>query len=164
MPIDFVCSCGKHMKAKEAFAGRKIKCPQCDTLVRIPRLGPLPTSAANARSAPTAVHPVVHRPSSGNQSMGDLGVATAPPPISARKVVALLAPEVIDMPDEASVHAWIDRSLAQQSTPWLPGDEEQFQRGIKAPREGWTGFEILVLGLVVVVGSALMAWMALGHS
>jgi hypothetical protein len=162
MPIDFVCSCGKHMKAKEAFAGRKIKCPQCDTLVRIPRLGPLPASAANARSAPAA-HPVLEHPSPGNRSMGESGVATAPP-ISARKVVALLAPEVIDMPDEASVHAWIDRSLAQQSTPWLPGDEEQFQRGIKAPREGWTGFDILVLGLVVVVGIALVAWMALGHS
>jgi hypothetical protein len=162
MPIDFVCSCGKHMKAKEAFAGRKIKCPRCDTLVRIPRLGPMPPSApASARSAPPLAQPVVPPGFSGDRTAGDMALATAPP--RARRVVALVAPEVVDMPDEASVHAWIDRSLAQQSTPWLPGDEERFQDGIKAQREGWTGLEKAALVLLLVAGIAVIAWLLLGQ-
>src|SRR3954447_26321500 len=38
MAIAFTCSCGKAMKAKEAFAGRKVRCPRCDNVVRIPPL------------------------------------------------------------------------------------------------------------------------------
>lgn len=147
MPIDFVCSCGKYMKAKDAFAGRKIRCPQCGTLVRIPKVEHF-----------TAAHlpPVPQPVATGDGLTADMAPAEAP---LARKVVARLAPAVIDMPDEASVHAWIDRSLAQQSTPWKAGDEERFQAGVKAPREGWSFLEKVIVGFLLVVGIAVIAWL-----
>jgi Domain of unknown function (DUF1922) len=39
MPIVFSCSCGEALKAKEAFAGRKVKCTQCGKVLRTPREG-----------------------------------------------------------------------------------------------------------------------------
>src|SRR5262245_58158211 len=36
MAIVFHCACGKRMQAREEFAGRKLKCGQCGTVVVIP--------------------------------------------------------------------------------------------------------------------------------
>src|SRR5207249_1216109 len=36
MAIAFSCKCGKHLKARDEFAGRKIKCPGCQTVLVIP--------------------------------------------------------------------------------------------------------------------------------
>jgi hypothetical protein len=50
MPIAFSCSCSKAMKARDEFAGRNVKCPQCGKVVTIPQAQPttkdLPTTAA----------------------------------------------------------------------------------------------------------------------
>ena len=162
MPIDFVCSCGKHMRAKEAFAGRKIKCPQCDMILRIPRLEPMRAPVLTDQgSASRVAKPVLQSAASGARSMGDTSMLTAPP--MARKVVAQREPDPVDLPDEASVHAWIDRSLAQKSTPWLPGDEEVFQKDVKKPREGWSVWEMVGLGLGLIAGSAVVVWLLVAH-
>jgi DNA-directed RNA polymerase subunit RPC12/RpoP len=34
--IAFRCGCGRQLKAKAAFAGRSVRCPECDDVVRIP--------------------------------------------------------------------------------------------------------------------------------
>ncbi len=38
MPIEFICSCGKHLRAREAMAGRRSACPACGQPVGIPQL------------------------------------------------------------------------------------------------------------------------------
>lgn len=45
MPIPFSCECGKKMTAKEEFAGRRLRCPECQRVVTIPR--PAPAAAPN---------------------------------------------------------------------------------------------------------------------
>ena len=158
MPIAFTCSCGKEMKAKEAFAGRKIKCPQCETVVRIPRLDSdedeLSTTPLPVRRSP----PFLARPVSAGGEKDGTHYSMAPP--LARPVFANHKPATVERSDGPSVHAWIDRSLEQQATPWLPGDEERFQRGIKALREGWSGLEKGIIGLVLI-GVATAVWFLL---
>lgn len=36
MPIDVACDCGKGFQVKDEHAGRRAKCPNCGTVVRIP--------------------------------------------------------------------------------------------------------------------------------
>jgi hypothetical protein len=38
MSIKFFCSCGKHLRAREALAGKRSVCPQCGQLVGVPSL------------------------------------------------------------------------------------------------------------------------------
>src|SRR5262245_66604635 len=38
MAIKFFCSCGKHLRAREALAGKRSVCPQCGQLVGVPSL------------------------------------------------------------------------------------------------------------------------------
>ncbi|HEV3081949.1 MAG TPA: hypothetical protein VGY66_19370 [Gemmataceae bacterium] len=40
MSIKFICSCGKHLRAREEMAGRRSVCPQCGMPVGIPLLNP----------------------------------------------------------------------------------------------------------------------------
>ncbi len=44
MPIQFACACGKQLQAKDEFAGRKMRCPNCQEVLTIPDLSfsPLP--------------------------------------------------------------------------------------------------------------------------
>jgi hypothetical protein len=52
MPISFECSCGKKMSAKEEFAGRRLRCPECQRVVTIPKAGPALMPASPGKSAP----------------------------------------------------------------------------------------------------------------
>jgi RsiW-degrading membrane proteinase PrsW (M82 family) len=36
MPILFTCTCGKTLRADESLAGRRTRCPQCETVLKIP--------------------------------------------------------------------------------------------------------------------------------
>jgi RsiW-degrading membrane proteinase PrsW (M82 family) len=36
MPIDFSCTCGKTLKAPDTAAGRKARCPRCQSIVTVP--------------------------------------------------------------------------------------------------------------------------------
>jgi hypothetical protein len=81
-------------------------------------------------------------------------------PVAKRKPEAPARPPPAHL-KSAPVHAWVDQSLSQQPTPWLPGDEARFQRGITAPREGVGGGEIAVLTLVVLAGASVAGWLLL---
>src|SRR5438094_2458057 len=37
MPIPVACGCGRAMKVKDEFAGRKIRCPQCAEVLSVPQ-------------------------------------------------------------------------------------------------------------------------------
>ena len=40
MPIALTCTCGREMRIKEEFAGRKVRCPDCQGIVTVPQPGP----------------------------------------------------------------------------------------------------------------------------
>src|SRR4051812_2527403 len=56
MPIPFECSCGKKMSAKEEFAGRRLRCPECQRIVTIPKPGSnlLPVTSNQATPPPSS--------------------------------------------------------------------------------------------------------------
>jgi hypothetical protein len=112
MAIAFSCSCGKAMKAKEAFAGRKVRCPQCDKVVRIPQrdhgeegsamppgarpLSPLPFAEIRdgsrdhpalpaPKSAPRVVSTKEEDGDNGEQSLRPKAAEPAPRPSFARE-------------------------------------------------------------------------------
>jgi len=37
MPISFQCGCGRTLRVKEELAGRKIRCPQCSSILTAPQ-------------------------------------------------------------------------------------------------------------------------------
>jgi hypothetical protein len=49
MPLLFSCQCGKQLRAPEEFAGRRIKCPNCQEVVTVPGA---PASGNGAESSP----------------------------------------------------------------------------------------------------------------
>ncbi|HWC58389.1 MAG TPA: hypothetical protein VHC44_01750 [Verrucomicrobiae bacterium] len=53
--LKFTCpSCAQHIQCDESYAGEKIPCPNCATLVRVPADAPLATAA---QSTPAALPP-----------------------------------------------------------------------------------------------------------
>ena len=172
MAIAFSCSCGKAMKAKDAYAGRKIKCPQCDSVVTIPLTTPdeddLAITPSPSEPAAPSVAPPVSQPSLAWTGDSAEAMERPPPPLAKRRSPmdagaeqkAEPAARPASEPGPAPVDAWVDQSLGQRPTPWLPGDEARFQRGIKTPREGMSGLEKSVVGLLVLAGAAAArAWL-----
>jgi hypothetical protein len=181
MPIAFSCSCGKAMKAKEAFAGRKIKCVQCGKVVTIPQaetaaaddLTPSSEPPAESRSAPDvkekargqkpAAAPLAKpegRPVLPEEEDSGDKEAPSEPPLAkpaARPVLTQPKAEAPPASALAMVHVWVDRSLVQQPTPWLPGDEERFQ-GIKVPREGLSRTAVALAALLLIGGLGAAGW------
>jgi Protein of unknown function (DUF1559) len=51
MAIAFSCECGRKMQAKEEFAGKRMKCPGCKSLVTIPKTNPKRAALTGARPA-----------------------------------------------------------------------------------------------------------------
>ena len=179
MPISFSCHCGKAMQAKDAFAGRKLKCPQCGAVVAIPKLKkdkPVVTTRVAERDEEERLPPPrpVPRPSVKATQVASQDDDTPPPrarvPLArpvARPVTMLadeppplakpVAPPTTPRAPTTQTpapHPWVDQSLTQTPTPWLPGDEERFQKGLVAPREGMSGLAkaLIVIAIVAVLG------------
>ena len=58
MPIVAKCSCGKKYALNESMAGKKVKCKACGTILRIPKITPVPkqtTPAPKRTPVPKAV-------------------------------------------------------------------------------------------------------------
>jgi hypothetical protein len=195
MPIPFECSCGRKMSAKEEFAGRRLRCPECQRVVTIPKPGSalLPT-IPHGGSPPAATSRVSIQPD-GDSVPLDVTRPTSetlPPPTtptfdSPENLEALFAPTLTKTPilssaplpapapppsaliapalppeEEPAVtpviafrpeppppeNSWVDQSLEQVATPWLPGDEH-FQIDVPAAREAETPLEWIVPVLIV---------------
>jgi hypothetical protein len=54
MPIEVQCSCGTTLRAPDAAAGKKIKCPKCEAIVPVPAAA---DPAAGMRAAPPSLPP-----------------------------------------------------------------------------------------------------------
>src|SRR5436189_6455180 len=50
MAIQFACPCGKPLQARDDFAGRKMRCPACGSVLTIPSPGGSTPSIATAAS------------------------------------------------------------------------------------------------------------------
>jgi len=37
MPISFQCGCGRTLRVKDELAGRKVRCPECSTILAVPK-------------------------------------------------------------------------------------------------------------------------------
>jgi hypothetical protein len=64
MSIAFECSCGKKMSAKEEFAGRRLRCPDCQRVLTIPKstaagMMPMPANPAKAPSSQLLTQPTL---------------------------------------------------------------------------------------------------------
>jgi hypothetical protein len=65
MAINVVCDCGKEFKVKDDLAGKKIKCPACQSVLGVPAAG------EDVAAAPS--------PSAGKRVVADEDVAAGPP-------------------------------------------------------------------------------------
>lgn len=93
MPIAFTCACGKKIKAKDEWAGKRIKCPGCGQPVRIPAAGGDPPSrlakpaakpaGAGAPSTKTAKKTAPAKPASDQQAgpASDIDLLPADEPV-----------------------------------------------------------------------------------
>lgn len=61
MTIRFACPCGKHLKARDDFAGRRLRCPGCQVILTIPDALPqlVCVTAAAALTGAEAIVPRV---------------------------------------------------------------------------------------------------------
>jgi hypothetical protein len=55
MPIAIMCECGKSIRVKDEFAGKKVRCPACKAVVRVPAVDD---------EVPTLEEPASPKPSS----------------------------------------------------------------------------------------------------
>jgi hypothetical protein len=140
----FSCQCGKPLQAKEEFAGRKMRCPSCGTVLSIPDAGskaslyptgeappnrptaPLPRPEVDAPRQPPAPRPMVFveeetltaRASAKLESApADAGsdAETVERPPTRRRAAAPAAP----------ANVWADDSLAQHVTSWPATDQQR---------------------------------------
>jgi len=159
MAIAFNCACGKHLKARDEFAGRKIKCPSCQTILVIPAATPAVVSVPTAPepSPPPAPEPVLHedpmtvplaRPVAMKVPEAVIPFAAMPPSNDEARPVPRTAVSAVPLPNP-----WADRSLEQTVTPWLGDDRERFNHGMEF-REGSRLWLALVALFVVAALSA----------
>jgi hypothetical protein len=116
MSIKFECSCGRKMSAKEEFAGRRLRCPECQRVVMIPKPGsaviPMSTPRPGTPSSRLMVQPPLQK-----TDLGDMDVTrptnqdTLPPPSKApdfdspEQLAALFATPTSNTPVLSSLKA-----------------------------------------------------------
>jgi hypothetical protein len=78
MSIKFVCSCGKHLRARDEMAARRSRCPRCGEPVGIPSLQPTHTGTVAAPMTPQERRRLSRL--AGRSDGDSTAVATALPP------------------------------------------------------------------------------------
>lgn len=177
MAISFQCQCGKKMNAKEDFAGRRLRCPECQRVVTIPRPGSspvispaeTPTTGNTMTAAEVAAlrkdlsdtHAPVRPKTLPAEDFGNWfndETPTPPPTRSSAKPAAKpvpavqpAAPKPAPTPTVTGPHPWIDQSMVQSPTSWQTGDEERYQADVRAAPE--REFPMSWLGAAVIFGS-----------
>src|SRR5262249_32988344 len=143
MAIHFACECGKKLAAREEFAGRQMKCPQCGRALAIPRRQTAAVGAGTgmAHTAPVADERTAQGPHTPPPEAAATEpvleafteTTTAPEPmlvpepaeaVTAEPVVAVAPAAVVVAPTPRESH--VDLGLNQRATPWQHGDQKQF--------------------------------------
>lgn len=157
MPIQFACACGKALQAKDAFAGRKMRCPQCQQVLTIP------SGIVSARAVPEApprpaprVAPRPSQPEALVLNSDDLHEVGSIPSVSstadaATAVVPVVAVAEVEAAPAPAAHPWASGFLTQHSLPWRGKDAERHARDWGyCERRGlpwWPLLLLLALGL-----------------
>jgi hypothetical protein len=159
MAIAFSCTCGKHLRARDEFAGRRIKCPGCQNLLTIPVAAEVSAPAAARAAPPPAPEPILD---------GE------PPAVPLARPVALKVPDAViplakttpgraEERDGSAIamataavqaplpNLWIDRSLEQTATPWRGDDRERFHHEIRLRRGFSPGLTLAAAFAVIAV-------------
>ena len=143
MAIEFKCTCGKSLAAKDEYAGRRLRCPKCQTVLFIPQptAAPTPVLAAPTRSTvvPKRSDGAIARPVRAvatQQSIDLESTPVSPTRADAETVaaphatpVALPTMRATTMPLASAVPArngWPEDNFDQSITPWQPGDDVRF--------------------------------------
>ncbi len=153
MPIPFGCDCGKKLQAKDEFAGRKMKCPDCGKLLAIPARAEAPPSleAVIAPAAPeeeTALDP------------GGLAFTALPEPEPEPELVPEPERDTDEPPPQTAPkpRPYVDPLVAQTITPWADANARRRGADGQEPRHekvgSWFGTFVLLL-LFVGAGAAL---------
>src|SRR5262249_42439051 len=93
MPIFLKCRCGQSLQARDADAGKHVRCPACAAVLAVP-------GAANGLrpSAPVRLHPPSSAPGHPARQLTPAGMAvelsTQPPPSAKPGVLKRLAGEI----------------------------------------------------------------------
>jgi hypothetical protein len=84
MPIQLKCTCGKVVSVRDELAGKAVKCPACQSVIRIPAAGTAKPTSATAKAPPgtaavaskarQAAKPVAAKPSA--PSADDFGLGS----------------------------------------------------------------------------------------
>jgi hypothetical protein len=167
MSIPFTCECGKKMAAKDEFAGKRVRCPECQRLVAIPHLRPAAVTKISktkiSQSPPVDFeNPLETHIPSHTISLPPKPTAPVVAPPMARPLAEPVATPVAKPIARAIAvakkprHPWFDTSLTQTSIPWRPGDEARYQSRIKPARE-WAFPLVPALSLLAVVGFFVIA-------
>lgn len=106
MPIVVTCSCGKPIKAPDAAAGKKVRCPHCQRVLSVPAPPDPGSDKSGSRAVPSAT-PAADGKAAGNMALlsigavGSIGVLVAVVWFSARSLnteTPARAPEVAKLP------------------------------------------------------------------
>jgi hypothetical protein len=118
MAIKFVCSCGKHLRARDEMAARRSVCPRCGAPVGIPSHQPAHPAATLGPMTPT--ERVGRRPAvvPAKAVLGELGPA-APAPAPTRRAPDIPAEAETDASTRPSAPA--ARARKTRALAWGPG-------------------------------------------
>src|SRR5438132_1935462 len=73
MPISMTCQCGKALRLKDEWVGKKAKCPQCGATFIVPAQGNAPVAMAKTVAAPSAAGAAAWAPRSRPQQEAGVG-------------------------------------------------------------------------------------------
>jgi hypothetical protein len=131
MPIDVTCgACGRAINAPDKLAGKKVKCPQCATIVAVPAPRSADTPPARPGPARPASPPPAGKPATSH------GVAPARPPAPQRPAPRPPAqpPTFQNSPPAAQPHGFggvgdlLHEELTRDYQQRMAASEAEFQR------------------------------------
>lgn len=160
MPIRFRCSCGKQLQAREEFAGRQMKCPDCGQILTIPATSTVEESEA---APPAEQIPSVEAVSTGVTESESGPPVLQPAPQEGEQELAKVIPVVpviplapVGKPKAVHRNEWAAESLDQQITPWAKNDQQRVGEISDRERIGGrlVSAVVIVLLLVGLLGAA----------
>ena len=126
MPIAVVCpGCRKPLRAPEALAGKRVKCPACGTATTVPAAMSSPSSSGRSAGASNANAPAAAKSAS---SSGGTFAATCPHCARGLKVPAAFAGQQIPCP--ACKTPFRVAPLPSHATPSQPSSESGVALGV----------------------------------